>query len=475
MAERRHLAWRQDGLTVVEVMVAALILVLGALAVATLVGAGAKNTFRSEQSQVLSDRLQQEMEAIKELPYDQVALTGLPADTFDIKDPRWRVVGTNYAVSKDGSGPEPMVYNGSSLYAGGTVTAGAIDPAPAPFQSGDVNGTIYRFVAFEDDPSCPAAQCPGSQDIKRVIVAIRLDASPSGGTRVYQELQAQLTDPEAQPADNECEGPDCTGDDDTKPWTFWLTDTPCNVEERQPIVADHASHNTRGICDAGLQAGVNQPGAPDLMMTNAPPFNEEQPLFDFATDVEPDENPTLDKGLQLKTQSSVGCLESSLDIPDVPDTSDPHTFQKVHKWLSKEVPTGHDIVFDGTATLDLWTQSVNGKLYPGKLCVWLFTRQTNLLGVPIDTPIVNLSEPLVNANYYTFAMAQWPTIWTEIQIRMTFAAGIHLLPGMKLGVAIAPERQGTGDGSGNQGLQFLYDEPSFDSRLEIKTHSALPF
>jgi hypothetical protein len=39
-------------------------------------------------------------------------------------------------------------------------------------------------------------------------------------------------------------------------------------------------------------------------------------------------------------------------------------------------------------------------------------------------------------------------------------------------LAIAIDRSGTGDGS--QGLQFMYDEPSFDSRLEVTSHSPLP-
>ena len=63
----------EQGMTVVEVIVAAVIVVLGALAIFSLVAAGARNTYRAEGSQVVSDRLQQEMEAIKRLRYDQVA------------------------------------------------------------------------------------------------------------------------------------------------------------------------------------------------------------------------------------------------------------------------------------------------------------------------------------------------------------------------------------------------------------------
>ena len=43
--------------------------------------------------------------------------------------------------------------------------------------------------------------------------------------------------------------------------------------------------------------------------------------------------------------------------------------------------------------------------------------------------------------------------------------------GSRLGLAFAVERQGTSQGSG---LQFVYDHPSFDSRLQVDTKSLLP-
>ena len=52
-----------------------------------------------------------------------------------------------------------------------------------------------------------------------------------------------------------------------------------------------------------------------------------------------------------------------------------------------------------------------------------------------------------------------------------YAAG-SLLPGERLGVAISVERSGTNPGDG---LEFMYDHPSFDSRLQIKTSSVLPW
>jgi type II secretory pathway pseudopilin PulG len=469
---------REDGMTMIEVVVAALLLTLGSLAVLGLVSTQAHNTFRGEQSQVVSNRLQEEMERIKQVPYSKIALSGLPTDTSVTSDPRWRMSGTRYSVTQNGSTLRNLVYDGSSLDEGGTVSGGAISPAPETFSSGDVHGTIYRFVVWDDNPNCGEA-CPGTQDLKRVIVAIRLDTTAVGGARHYQELQSQIADPEAKVA-----GPHPPGSgDNSKPWTFFLTDTPCDQGDRQPISADHLLHNTNGVCGAGLKNSSNctvagcEPGAPDLMVTHAPPLVDESPLFDYATDMEPSVNPDQDKGLQMPKPSSTGCL-SSLSQPltngsgTVTNDPDATRMQTIHKWLSAPMGNGSNVTLDGTGTLNLWTQTVNNQTYTGKVCIWLFERHPNPNGSggPVETPAANVNG---NVTYFTHSPAGgvWPSSWTEIHIPLHFTLSTPLTAASQLGVAIQVERSGTSGG----GLQFMYDEPSFDSRLEVDTASTLPF
>jgi hypothetical protein len=467
---------RDDGLTVVEVMVAAMIMIVGGLAVLQLVDAAAHNNYRGEQSQVASNRLQEEIELVKRLPYKQIALTGLPTDTSDPTDPRWRTQGTNFAVTKQGGSPQPLVYNGSALYGGGSVSEGVLDPTPIPFASGDVSGNIYRFVVWENDETCAESQCPGQQDLKRVIVALRLNTNPAGGARPYQEIQSQIVDPQAEPVDNSTPLPDIDGDGEPdplpdpneKPWLTFLTDTPCNHTNRQPITGDHLTHNTRGACSAGLQTG-NSPGAPDLMFTETPPLDPESPIHDYATDVEPSLNPDQDKGLQLLPQSSAGCPSDALGALGLPDL-EADRFQQIHRWLLPPIPTGYDVELDGDGTFSLWSQTVNGVPYGGRICIWLFKRQVNVLGQTTDTAFANLDQG--GTGYFTYSRSPWPTTWTELTIPLNFPTDTNLLAGDSLGLAIAIDPSGTGDGT--QGLQFMYDEPSFDTRLELKTPSALP-
>jgi hypothetical protein len=480
----------QDGISMIEVMVAALVLTLGALAMLGLISSQAHNTFRGEQSQVVSNRLQAEMEKIKALPYSQIAMTALPADTSDTSDPRWRMSGSSYSISQDGTQLRPVVVNGSVLYDGGTVSGGTVSPTPETFSSGNVHGTIYRNVVWENDPSCPDASCPGAQDLKRVIVAIQLDTTAVGGVRHYQELQSQIADPNATVT-----GPHngCQSSCNSTPWTFFLTDTPgggpspCNpAVDRQPITADHLVHNTNGACTAGLKnssdcttvLGVTScpGGTPDLMVTHAPPLITESPLYDYATDIEPAVNPGLDKGLQMPKPSSPGCLSSLFQpltnvsgtlLPD-PDAT---RMQTIHKWLTNPMGNGFNITLSGTGTLDLWTQSISAATYTGKICFWIFERHLNVFGVPVDTPAVNLSNG--NLTYFTYSPpgGVWPTSWTELHIPLHFNLGVNLGPNSQLGFALQVEQSGTSGG----GLQFMYDEPSFDSRVVVDTTSLLPF
>jgi hypothetical protein len=453
-----------------EVMVAMLILALGAMAVLNLISAEAHSSYRNEQTQVVSDRLQQEMERITALPYAKIALTGLPAASADPSNPAARVQGVNFAVNRDGTGAAPLVYDGSALYGGGSICdstheCGAVDPTPTHFSSGNVGGTIYRYVVWQNDPTCSDTACPGSQDLKRVIVAVALDPTAAGGTRIYQEIQTQVSDPNAQPASNSNPAPGSNGSG--YPWTFWLTDTTCNNATRQTITGDHLTHNTRGVCSAGLQNG-NNPGAPDLMVNSPPTLTTETPLYDYATDVEPPTGGDQDKGLQLMKGSGTGCDSQALTVASGPETDQPTRFQQLHEWLSPPIPSGATVALIGSGTLNLWSETVGGASYNGEICIWLFVRTTNGSGSVVQTAAVNQSPS--GQTYFTYTGSPWPAGWSEIHVPLSFTLGTQLGAGAQLGLAVGVHPTGTA----GSGLQFLYDEPSFDSRLEVNSTTSPP-
>ncbi|MFL5906492.1 MAG: hypothetical protein ACJ75Z_02700, partial [Solirubrobacterales bacterium] len=310
-----------------------------------------------------------------------------------------------------------------------------------------------------------------------VIVSIALDPASAVGARRYQEMQSLIADPRARTGP--CDG--CGGNPPT-PWSFWLTDTTCDHADRQGLPGDHATHNTRGACAAGLsdadacaaQTGCI-PGAPDLMVTHPPPVFSEEPLINFATDVL-SANPSEDKGLRTFKPGTDGC--PALAVATGAETALPgsnpsrYRYQEIHKWLSPPIPNGFTVDLNGRGALNLWTRTVGGVSYSGRICVWLFQRQSNSSGLPEDTAAVNLNPPLTNLSYFQQSASPWPSEqWAEVTVPLHFSLSRQLVPGSRLGLAIQVERAGTAGG----GLQFLYDEPSYESRLEVQTTSALPY
>jgi hypothetical protein len=493
-----------DGISIVEVVVAGLVLVLGALAVLGLADAANRTTYRSEQGQVAVDRLQAEMEKLRQLPFDEMALASSPPTSTDPASPAHRVSGTNFALGQDGSDPRPIAIQGGTTPTGAAVGCGAsgqpacgVDPGPTPFHSGDVTGKIYRYVVYPGVPS----NCTGctADDLKRIVVAIALDSTASGGTRAYQELHSDIVTDRDRDGAVPCD--DCNDDDEIA--TFWLTDTPCSSTTRLDVsTTDHLTHNTRGACSNGLQTG-NTKGAPDLMFNAQPATSSsgQNPFIDYAGDVEPPVNPSTDRGLQLLkptlSGTPVGCILqapvlSQLDFPVA--NLEANKQQKMHMWLSNELDPDFRLLTTSSATLELYTRTVSGAgSVSGKICYWVFKRVKllglNLLGQQL-TYYVDLPAVVTNNSsllYGQYQRAFWPSDWTELSIPMnlTFVNVADWLGSLNLGVlgltslsisgqprlglALTVDKQNTtGDG-----LEFMYDHPNFASRLEVQSSTCI--
>jgi len=466
-------------MTIVEVVVAGMILIVGALGVLGIVDAAGHNVFRAEQSQVVANLLQKEMEKLRQVPYGELALTSLPVHAADPADPNSRIASTSFFYTgRDGTGLKPVVYN-EGTSEGETIKGGAVDPGPTPFQIGQLKGTVYRYVVWD---TCPATLCQDGRHLKRAVVAVRLETTAPGGARRYQEIQGQFVDPEVEPAVLPEQDP---GGSDDESWTLWLTDTPCNEAKRlEPPTenGDHPTHNTRGNCSNGLHTGA-APGAPDLLWYEAAktPEDPKKPSqkvdypYDYATDVEPQAG-NGDEGLQILPGGDCSAAATTELATGVAKEPDPHpdAFQKVHRWLSPPVPSHsgeQDLLLTGEGTLNLWTKTLGSTPYPGRICAWLFARSQSGATVT-DTLVVNLGPP--TSLYFSYFAQSWPSSgWTEISIPLSFGyasegGALPLPPGSRLGLALS-----VGSDS-SSALQLRYDMPSFDSRILLTTTGAPP-
>lgn len=467
----------EEGFTLIEVVIAALVLSLAALATFGVLAAATRNAQRAQATQVALDKAQAELEKLHTIPYDQLALKDLPARSNSPLSPNSRVLNEAFDL-KRGPATEyaTMVRKGGRLYGKEDLITGEVEPGPISFEEGNVKGELYRYIVWRDDPSCPESEdgtqdfCPGDQDYKQIVVAAKFNASTGGaGERGYVEVQSQVANPEAfsQPGTG---GADPDPDDETgglgtgKAVTgqqFFLTDTPCSTEEltvREDIAGDHPLHNTLGNCGAGLKTGESEAGAPDAMLLGAPPDpapeDELNPLvYDYASDFEPESN--TDEGLQILREANSGCSFAP--------AKGAHPEAKQHRWLSDEMPI--DFQMKGLATLELYSQTVNEISYPGRICVFIFIRHDDSPTEWTDTRLTNSVDQ--NA-YWTFASGAWYQSWKAVRLPMTFTPR-EIKKGDRLGVAISVEPAGTTNGD----LEFLYDHPNYPSRIEVDTTTTL--
>jgi type II secretory pathway pseudopilin PulG len=461
----------QDGFTIIEVLIAALILVLGAIATFGVLVSATHSTQRAKASQVALDRAQQELEALRSLSDEELALTSTPGHETSEESPNYRVLNGKFAL-KGGSTPseyKELVANGGVRYPDETIEKGVVSPGPTSFTSGDVSGKVYRYIVWRNDSSCSSETCPGEQDYKQIIVAVRLNSTASKNTPGnYVEVQSNFVDPEHSAADNPIAGSEGV----VTAQQFFLSDTPCSstgTTSRQEIAGDHLLHNTLGTCANGLQTGKTE-GAPDALLTGAPPdLTPEDPttplVYDYSTDYSVYNVPTAEtaKGIQIRRDETSGCHFTPTG------TTAPQW--QVHRWVTDKMTKPFKMTSgegSGSATIDFFTRALSDSQYTGKLCIFLYKRNDSTSKTEL------LKDSQGGAEYWTFVPTTgnkyWPSgKWEEVTKTLTFNGPVEVKEGERLGLALSVERAGTqGDA-----IPILYDHPRYRSRIEVDTTTPL--
>src|SRR5690348_9450594 len=128
---------REAGFTIVEVVVAALVVTMGAIATFGMLSAATKNTYRAKQTQVALDIAQQELEVLRGMTSKEIALTSTPEHSSNTKSPNYRVSNGTFAMQESPpSEYQNLVVNGGSLYGQNgesesepkTISGGVIQP-----------------------------------------------------------------------------------------------------------------------------------------------------------------------------------------------------------------------------------------------------------------------------------------------------------------------------------------------------------
>lgn len=459
----------EAGFTIIEVMVAALVLVVGAMATFGMLSTATKNAQRAKATQVALNRAQQELERMRSLANDQLALTVTPASAGSPLNPNHRVRGGTFALIRNpSSGYANMVVNGGSVFGGGFVEGGIVRPGPEPFSSGDVNGKVFRYVVWRDDAGCPDSICPGSQDYKQIVVAVKLDTPGNqSGERGYVEVASEFI----EPTDSALNDPIPGADGVVTAQQFYLSDTPCQAggaTVRQDIAGDHLLHNTLGTCASGLQTGTTL-GAPDTLLLGGPPDPDpldplNPALFDYADDSYLDPTPDNDQGVQIRRDDTNGCHY----VPA--GTTNPES--QVHRWVTD--PMAVPFTMTQRATLEFYTRTLGDALHSGTLCVYLFSRQETGTAPNIVATDTQLTDKSGGTPYWIYrpgGNGLWPSgAWTRVRLTMNFSrAPYTIAAGNRLGVALSVERSNTPADA----IPIMYDHPDYPTRVEVETSTPI--
>lgn len=191
-----------DGFTLIEVLVAAVVLTLGSLAVFTLFASGLKNVQRSRDTQVGVSVAQREMEKIRSLKYSEVLLKTAPETSTEAHSPGLRVSSTRTEYNLNLTG----IASWAKLATAGTGETGAVEPKSETFSVGGTAVTVYRYVVWrKDEAFCKTftsttepTSCKEGKNYKRVIIDVWPSKAANQSSRsAYYELQSDFVDPKA--------------------------------------------------------------------------------------------------------------------------------------------------------------------------------------------------------------------------------------------------------------------------------------
>ena len=357
----------ERGFTLVELLIAMSLTAVGVAATLGVFGAAGRTTVISQNTEVGAQQAQAELDRLSKLKYGELALTSTPVTSANVKNPNYRVSGSNFNVRTGLT--EALVTT-----AGDGATA-KVDPGPTTFAVGQngstITGKIYRYVTWRDE-NCPATICDGTQNTKRVIVAVSLDPVANTVQRNPLWFSTVISDPSAAPAGytGTAGGNGSGTGGSTSAQIFYLYDEACNDEEwdGSEYNAPTGSHDTRNSAQVGALAPSNSTCAntnslkqPDAMGTVPPPGNISTPIYEYSADLAGDYLGGLAMARKGNTcRTSYTSTEADL-VPATPSTTGYK--YAVHAWTTPEV---EDEAFhlSGRATVSVWTRDPGQRVRP---------------------------------------------------------------------------------------------------------------
>src|SRR4051795_10128880 len=324
-AVRRRLA-AERGFTLIEILIAMALVAIGVAATIGVFGSSSRATVRAQRGEVAVQQAQAEIDRLSTLAKGESALTSAPTPSTDPNDPRIKVQTGNRFLVRTGLTEDLVLTAASGM-------TEKVDPGPTTFSVGSggaaVTGKIYRFISWRDE-QCPTLICDGTQNTKRISVAVTLDSvTATDPARPPVWLSTIVADPDAVPPGREAPPDDEDSGPQSSAQSFYLYDTRCGLTARVAPSANHSTHNTASSGPAPVDNAICEQSdttkQPDLMGTTPPASSTT--LYNYSSDLSgtyPGGLPLMRRGTSCRTSYSAA------------DTSNPANNNKwnVHAWAT---------------------------------------------------------------------------------------------------------------------------------------------
>lgn len=441
----------EDGLTLIEVMIALVVLTVGLLATLSVLTSANKLTLVSEQRQTMAHLAQRELERLQAIPYNELALASAPAHSAQAESPDHYVdystplactpVGTAGCFAydvKNPAGEEPLVVaeDGACTSAQEAAQAECGKVAATPqkrscaenpvgaceWSAGKMSGEIYDFVTWQQDPVCENEALCSAQSYKRVTVAVTVNTAGGAQASTPAWSSILIPNPNAAPKgksvaeSNEiCHAgkTECIGIAVGKTQTWILHDTP--VEGSEPTGENHEVHPTvaaNGECSTkkhGNRAGCPKPDLMNEVVAS------NTTLYNYSTDL--GTTPTEYAGGRV--------LEGDVACPAAAPTRPANAKEQL--WASEPLPS--ELKLTGAGGFKIFTQVLTGQSTQVALCMALYELPETFTSMTGGEAAKEVNE-LAWIEYHP---ALWPTTMEEVSHSFQFPKAT-LKSGSRLGL-----------------------------------------
>ena len=450
----------EHGFTIIELLIAMVLLIVGITALAETFVAAGKLTLVSERQAAMTHAGQAELERLRSLGYAQLALTAPPGSSASPTNPGYYVTsqGGSYYLQPDPGSPatEQVAID---------ATNGQVSASPTAWSSGNSSGSIYDYVTYHTDGNCGVG-CPASQNYKRIVVEVTQSSGASPKNPVM--IQTLAASPGAGPAGSvangvqnpltaagtQCGTPATScqiGIDQGNTNSFYLYDQAATGSYGGPPTVSNTLHNTVGIlagllCNALIQLGCP---IPDLMGTTSP-SSATSTLLNYSTDLGGPAGPTTGGGSNYPGGRLV---KASGTCATPPSANSSTSNSAAHTWVTSPVSAAE--ILNGQGGMTLFMDSANGVTASVTLCLAIWVYPQSILNL--------ISVPPVRLGLFAEAVASLPTTPIPVSFTFALASATSLTIGQRIGVEVWL----AASSSANAAIQ--YDNPAFASLIQLNT------